>query len=68
MINKISLSELDVGVVAGDIICAVSDIDDGAAKEFSYRTGNDFHDVFIQRIGGRYFWFYECLPSCWYSC
>ncbi|MBL4602211.1 MAG: hypothetical protein JKY84_05680, partial [Emcibacteraceae bacterium] len=51
MINMVSLSELEVGVVAGDIICAVSDIDDGAAKEISYRTDNEVHDIFIQRIG-----------------
>ena len=62
VINKISLSELDVGVVAGDIICAVSDIDDGAAKEISYRTDNEVHDIFIQRIGEDIFGFMNVCP------
>lgn len=49
--NPLKLSDLDIGVGAGEVLCAITDIVDGAAKELSYRTGSDIHDIFLQRVG-----------------
>ncbi len=49
MTNILRLSEIGVALKAGDILCLVDDIKDGEAKEFSYRSGSDIHDIFIQR-------------------
>ncbi len=47
--DRVKLSSLNVGLSAGDILCELTDIEDGMAKEFCYRSGTDFHDIFIQR-------------------
>ncbi len=60
--NPLKLSALNIGVTEGDILCAVSDIDDGTAKEFSYRSGADIHDIFVQRKGDDVYAFVNICP------
>jgi len=51
MRDPIKLSDISGGPAAGDVLCLVKDIADGQAKEFSWRQGNDLHEIFIQRLG-----------------
>ncbi len=62
MTKPLKLSGLDIGLSEGDILCAVSDIADGAAQEFSYRSGADIHDIFLQRRGGEIYAYVNICP------
>lgn len=62
MTNILKLSELDVGFVAGDVLCPLSNIMDGGAKEFTYRSGKDIYDIFIQRLGDNTFAYTNVCP------
>lgn len=62
MTNKLKLESLDAGLKVGDILCALSDIEDGCAKEFSYRSGSDIHDIFLQRKGRDIYGFVNVCP------
>lgn len=56
------LSEVAGGPAAGSLICRVEDIEDGGAKEFSYRSGADLYDIFIQRRGEEIFAYRNLCP------
>jgi nitrite reductase/ring-hydroxylating ferredoxin subunit len=60
--NSLKLDDLNVGLSVGDVLCAVDEIIDGDAKEFSYRSGDDLHDIFIQRQGGSVFAYVNICP------
>lgn len=62
MTDPVKLSTLNVGLKAGDILCDIADIEDGSAKEFSYRSGTDFHDIFIQRKENEIYAFVNMCP------
>lgn len=62
MINILHLSTLDIGFSKGDILCPLSDIDDGSAKEFTYRNGKNIYDFFIQRMGDSAFAYTNVCP------
>lgn len=56
------LSEMGLGLTAGDILCELADIVDGAARELSYRSGDAIHDIFLQRKGEEVFAFKNICP------
>ena len=56
------LSELPDGPNTGDVICQLSDIEDGKALEFSYGSGTDSRDIFIQRVGDAVFAYENNCP------
>lgn len=56
------LSEMGIGLAAGDILCALEEISDGAAKELSFRTGSELQDIFLQRKGDVVFAFKNVCP------
>ena len=58
----IKLSAINVGLGVGDILYSLNDIEDGCAKEFSYRSDRDIYDIFIQRHGGDVFAFVNNCP------
>lgn len=60
--NSIKLSALDIGLYAGDVLCPISDIEDGSAKEFSFRSGNNIHDIFVQRIEDNIYAYVNVCP------
>lgn len=60
--NFVKLSELGVGLRAGDLICPIDNIEDGKALELSYRSGSDIHDIFIQRKGEGIFAYMNICP------
>lgn len=62
MTNVLQLSDLDIGFNKGDILCSLSAIDDGSAKEFIYRNGNNIYDIFIQRQGENAFAYTNVCP------
>ncbi|MCC3861875.1 Rieske (2Fe-2S) protein [Pseudemcibacter aquimaris] len=62
MSNPLKLSDLDIGVSEGEILCSLTDIDDGGAKELSYRSGSDIHDIFIQRVGNDIYAYVNICP------
>ena len=53
---------MDIGFKKGDILCPLLDIDDGSAKEFTYRNGNNIYDIFIQRQGEDAFAYTNVCP------
>lgn len=60
--NSLKLSELNIGLHSEDVLCTVDDIADGEAREFSYRSGSEIHDIFIQRKGDKIFAFVNICP------
>ncbi len=62
MTNSIKLSDIGVGLSAGDILCTLDDLQTGDAKEFSYRAGTDIHDIFIQRKDDDVYAFVNICP------
>ncbi len=60
--KSLKLSELGIGLNADDALCAVDDIADGSAREFSYRSGSEIHDIFVQRKGDKIFAFVNVCP------
>jgi len=58
-------SEIAGGPKAGDIFCALADIEDGRAKEFSYRAGDDVQEIFIQRMGDAVFAYVNSCPHAY---
>jgi len=56
------LSQISGGPVKGETICLLNDIEDGSAKEFSYSSGNDIHNIFIQRRGKEIFGYVNICP------
>lgn len=61
-LSQMKLSEMGLGLTAGDILCGLEDIADGAAKELSYRSGDAIHDIFLQRKGEEVFAFKNICP------
>jgi len=55
-------SDLPGGPKSGEILCQFLDIEDGAAKEFSYGSGADMQDIFIQRMGDKAFAYLNSCP------
>ncbi|MDG1707927.1 MAG: Rieske 2Fe-2S domain-containing protein [Emcibacteraceae bacterium] len=62
MTNSLKLGDINVGLSVGDVLCAFDEISDGDAKEFSYRSGSDIHDIFIQRQGAAVFAYVNVCP------
>lgn len=60
MTEKFDLKK--VGLSAGDVLCQLEDIEDGEAKEFSYRNNSEIHDIFIQRMGNDIFAYLNVCP------
>ena len=60
--DPLKLSEIGVGLNAGDILCSLSELEENSAKEFSYRSGRDVHDIFIQRKEGDVFAYVNICP------
>lgn len=47
--NSLKLSEINVGLKTGDTLCAIDELEVGAAREFSFRSDQNIYDIFIQR-------------------
>lgn len=62
MTDVLKLSTLGVGLNEGDILCPLSDIEDGMAKEFTYRTDKNIYDIFIQRLEEKVFAYTNICP------
>lgn len=62
MTDLINLGILGIGLNPGDELCSLESIDDGSAREFSYRSGSDFYDIFIQRKGDNIFAYMNMCP------
>ncbi|MBL4612545.1 MAG: Rieske (2Fe-2S) protein [Emcibacter sp.] len=58
-------SDIVNGPKAGDIICALSDIEDGKAVEFSYQDGNEIKEIFIQRRGQEVYAYENSCPHAY---
>lgn len=58
----LKLSALGIDFDVGDILCPLSEIEDGAAKEFTYRNGKNIYDIFIQRQGEAVFAYTNVCP------
>lgn len=58
----LKLSEIAGGPKAGDILCTLSQIEDGKAREFEFRSGSDLVQIFIQRRGNEIFAYHNCCP------
>ena len=63
--TKMKASEIAGGPKAGEIICRLSDIKDGKAREFSYSSGDDLCDIFIQRLGDDVFAYENSCPHAY---
>jgi nitrite reductase/ring-hydroxylating ferredoxin subunit len=57
-----SLTTVDGGPAAGDILCRLNDIADGKAKTFTYKKGTWRLEVFIQRRGDEFFAYENTCP------
>ncbi len=62
MTNILRLSDIEGGPTSGDILCSIEDIEVGGAKEFSYRSGSELLDIFIQRQEGQVFAYVNVCP------
>ena len=62
MTNIIKLGTLGIALNPGDELCSLEIIEDGSAREFSYRSGSDFYDIFIQRKGHNAFAYMNMCP------
>jgi nitrite reductase/ring-hydroxylating ferredoxin subunit len=60
--NLLKLNDLNVGLSSGDVLCVLDEILDGGAKEFSYRSGTNVHDIFVQRQGAGVFAYVNICP------
>lgn len=58
-------SDLPGGPKPGDILCQLTDIEEGRAKEFSYRQGDEVRDIFIQRVGDEIFAYENSCPHAY---
>ncbi|MBL4800911.1 MAG: Rieske (2Fe-2S) protein [Emcibacter sp.] len=58
-------SEITNGPKPGEIICALSDIEDGKAAEFSYRDKDEVREIFIQRMGQEVFAYENSCPHAY---
>ncbi len=58
-------SEIAGGPQRGEILCRLSDIKDGQAKEFSYRSGDEMRNIFIQRLGMQAFAYENNCPHAY---
>ncbi|PCI46132.1 MAG: ferredoxin [Alphaproteobacteria bacterium] len=58
-------SEIGGGPKVGEILCVLSDIKEGQAKEFSYRSGDDRVEIFIQRRGDEVFAYENSCPHAY---
>lgn len=55
-------SEIKGGPKNGDILCQLSDIAEGKAREFSYQDGDERCDIFIQRVGDEVYAYENSCP------
>lgn len=58
-------SDIAGGPKAGDILCRLSDIEEGRAVEFCYRAGDDMVEIFIQRRGDQVFAYENSCPHAY---
>jgi len=61
----VKISDIAGGPRPGEILCRLSDIKDGRAKEFSYHDGDEIRDVFIQRRGDEVFAYENSCPHAY---
>ena len=59
------LHDLPGGPEKGTILCKLSDIEDGRAKEFSFRAGDEVREIFIQRLGDDVFAYENSCPHAY---
>jgi len=62
MAEDLKLSEIAGGPEAGQILCALSDIEDGKAREYEFRSGSELYQIFIQRQGTSVFAYHNKCP------
>lgn len=62
VINSIKLSALGVGLNTGDVLCSLTDLDLKKAMEFSYRSGSDIHEIFVQRKEEKVYGYVNVCP------
>ncbi len=62
---NLRLSDIGGGPKVGEIICAVTDIEDGKAVEFFYQQGDDIREVFIHRQGDEVFAYENSCPHAY---
>ena len=60
--DTLKLSTLADGPSEGDVLCAVDDIGNGRAKEFSFRSGNELYDIFVQNQDGNIYAYVNICP------
>lgn len=59
------LSDLSGGPKAGETLCRLSDIEEGRAREFSFRQGKDMREIFIYRQGDEVFAYENSCPHAY---
>jgi len=55
-------SDIPGGPKRGEILCRLSEIEDGMAREFSYRHGDEMRDIFIHRMGDEIYSYENSCP------
>ncbi|NOZ67385.1 MAG: Rieske (2Fe-2S) protein [Alphaproteobacteria bacterium] len=62
---SMKLSDISGGPKAGEILCALRDIEDGKAMEFSYQAGDDLREIFVHRMGDEIFAYENSCPHAY---
>jgi nitrite reductase/ring-hydroxylating ferredoxin subunit len=60
--DTFKISHITNALSAGDVLCALDDIVEGTAKEFSFRDGDDIHDLFIHRKNDQVYAYVNICP------
>ncbi len=58
-------SDIPGGPKSGEILCPLTDIVDGRAKEFIYRAGDEVREIFIQRMGNEVYAYENSCPHAY---
>ncbi len=58
----LKLSTLTDGPGIGDVLCSIDDIENGEAKELSFRSRNELYDIFIQKHDGNIYAYVNVCP------
>ena len=62
MSEVLKLSEKAGGPDCGSLLCCITDIEDGKARQFEFRSGPEIFPIFLQRRGNDVFAYYNSCP------